>query len=106
MRSFGGEETQFRTWEHFRGDDGSDAKAVNDQVQIVGCSGGSDYPVQNPHAFIWTKATGMVDLNEVVDSSGSGWVLQCANDINNFGLIVGYGTYNGQQRAFLATPID
>jgi probable HAF family extracellular repeat protein len=35
---------------------------------------------------------------------GSGWVLIGAEDINDDGRIVGYGTKNGETRAFLLTP--
>src|SRR6185503_7829555 len=34
----------------------------------------------------------------------SGWTLISARGINNQGQIVGFGTHNGQTRAFLLTP--
>jgi hypothetical protein len=42
----------------------------------------------------------MIDLNSFLPV-GSGWRLNQANDINNFGVIVGDGTFNGQERAFI-----
>ena len=56
------------------------------------------------HAFIWTKRAGMRDLNDLIVPRHSGWVLQSAQAINLFGEIVGYGTINGHQHAFLLTP--
>ncbi|MEW6158820.1 MAG: DUF3466 family protein [Verrucomicrobiota bacterium] len=46
----------------------------------------------------------MVNLNNVLDASGAGWVLQSAEAINDQNWIVGYGTKNGQTRAFRLTP--
>jgi probable HAF family extracellular repeat protein len=45
----------------------------------------------------------MQDLNKLI-SAGSGWGLSTAYSINDAGQIVGYGTHNKQQRAFLLTP--
>ncbi|MBX3411469.1 MAG: hypothetical protein KF708_02035 [Pirellulales bacterium] len=46
-----------------------------------------------------------IDLNTVVDSSGAGWILQYATDVNDHGQIVGYGRNpSGQTEAFLLTP--
>jgi hypothetical protein len=44
-----------------------------------------------------------INLNDLIDPS-SGWILESANCINNNGWIVGYGTYNGLDQAFLLTP--
>jgi probable HAF family extracellular repeat protein len=55
------------------------------------------------HAFIHTHGT-TTDLNDLI-SADSGWVLQEANTINDIGQIVGYGRFEGQQRAFLLTPV-
>ncbi|CAN5155565.1 hypothetical protein BH24CHL7_BH24CHL7_14770 [soil metagenome] len=43
------------------------------------------------------------DLNDFL-APGSGWVLRSAEGINEEGQIVGYGTFEGQTRAFLLTP--
>jgi probable HAF family extracellular repeat protein len=55
-------------------------------------------------AFMWSSKTGMVDLNKRIPA-GSGWVLQAAISINLFGQIVGNGTVNGAQHAFLLTLV-
>jgi probable HAF family extracellular repeat protein len=44
----------------------------------------------------------MLDLNKLIPS-GSGWALSSATGINISGQIVGNGTINGQQHAFLLT---
>ena len=53
--------------------------------------------------FIWSEATGMLDLNKLIRPH-SGWVLNTVTDINQWGQIVGEGTLNGEQRGFLLTP--
>ena len=37
--------------------------------------------------------------------AGSGWNLRSAEGINADGAIVGYGTFGGNTRAFLLTPV-
>lgn len=54
------------------------------------------------HAFVYSNGK-MQDLNKLIPA-GSGWVLSTAYGINDAGQIVGYGTHNKQQRAFLLTP--
>jgi probable HAF family extracellular repeat protein len=44
--------------------------------------------------------TTLINLNNVLDSSGAGWNLTVANDINDHNQIVGYGTIHGQTHAF------
>jgi probable HAF family extracellular repeat protein len=51
------------------------------------------------HAWVWQSGT-MTDLNNLIPA-GSGWVLSSANGINDNQQIVGDGTINGQQHAFL-----
>jgi probable HAF family extracellular repeat protein len=79
----------------------SAAQGINSLGQIVGsaftASGGS-------HAFIVDKGN-MTDLNTLIPSN-SGWVLTQATGINDSGRIVGNGLYNGNQRAFLLTPVS
>jgi hypothetical protein len=41
-----------------------------------------------------------VDLNELLDTSGAGWNLTNATDINDRFQVVGYGTIGGTTRAF------
>ena len=45
----------------------------------------------------------MQNLNEMIPA-GSGWVLIGAEDINDDGHIVGYGTKNGETKAFRLVP--
>lgn len=42
----------------------------------------------------------MIDLNSLLGAS-SGWVLQDATGINDLGVIVGNGLFDGQERAFI-----
>jgi probable HAF family extracellular repeat protein len=73
---------------------------ISDTGQILGDStvtGGAS------HAFIWTKGKGMQDLNNMIPKN-SGWVLHHASSISNSGQIVGYGTINGVNQAFLLIP--
>ncbi len=72
------------------------ANSINDSGQVVGWS--SAYSGDS-HAFLYSGGV-MTDLNDLLPA-GSGWVLQSAIDINNFGQITGYGLINGSQHAFL-----
>ena len=55
--------------------------------------------------LLWTQSAGMVNLEDLIDPL-AGWSdLSEARGINDSGQIVGYGTHNGQQRAFLMTLI-
>jgi len=79
----------------------SSAYALNNQGAVVGtaqtASGASD-------AFLYEN-TQMFDLNSLISSAAhSQWELTTANGINNNGWIVGTGTINGQQHAFLLRP--
>jgi len=55
-------------------------------------------------AFIWTQTSGALDLETLIPP-GSGWNLESALSINDFGFIVGFGHLNGTTRAFLLTPV-
>jgi probable HAF family extracellular repeat protein len=80
---------------------GSIGMAINNRDQITGTS----FPQSGQsHAFLW-EAGQMFDLNTLLDSSGTGWVLHEARGINDAGWIVGFGTFNGATpRPFLLTP--
>jgi probable HAF family extracellular repeat protein len=73
----------------------SAAYALDDADNVVGTDNGV--------AFLYQGA-GLVDLNTLISPS-SGWFLQSAQDINNNGQIVGYGTHDGQHHAFLLNPV-
>lgn len=54
--------------------------------------------------WVWSAAAGMLDLNVNASVQSSGWVLTTVCSLNDKGQIIGVGTYNGAQRAFLLTP--
>jgi probable HAF family extracellular repeat protein len=78
------------------------ASALNDSDVVVGFAdyGGSEGAI---HAFIWTGARGMEDLNNLIPAN-SGWTLLEATGINVRGQIVGTGMIQGDEHAFLLTP--
>ncbi|MBI4824805.1 MAG: InlB B-repeat-containing protein [Nitrospirae bacterium] len=69
---------------------------------VVSGSSSSCIPFEN-HAFVWSQDNGVQKLNYFLPA-GSPWRLEDAYEINDKGQIVGYGTYNGERHAFLATP--
>lgn len=85
---------------------------VSNSVQVVGTSYGND--LSDARAFVWqdldadgegiNDPTEMKDLNALLSPADATWVLQEARSINSSGQIVGFGTKNGQTRAFLLTP--
>ena len=76
----------------------SQAMAVNTTGDVVGWSLTAANEV---HAFLWQNGT-LTDLNDMLPT-GSGWVLGTAYALNNTGVIVGDGTFNGEARAFRLT---
>jgi probable HAF family extracellular repeat protein len=54
-------------------------------------------------ALLWYKHQGLRDLNNLIPAN-SGWVLNEARSINKAGQITGYGTINGNMRAFVLQP--
>lgn len=81
---------------------GTDAVAldINDSGTVVGMgltAGGEQ------HAFLWEGAD-LIDLNTLMDLSGTGWVLEEAAAINNDGKIAGTGKHDSLSRAFVLTP--
>ncbi len=81
------------------------ARAINGDI-IVGLStaangGGAVHAVLYDH-----NGPGyFIDLNDLIPAD-SGWVLGAANGINANGQIVGSGAMNGEQHAFLLTPVQ
>ncbi|HEX4770846.1 MAG TPA: hypothetical protein VH351_08465 [Bryobacteraceae bacterium] len=67
------------------------AQAINQAGEVVGTSDG--------FAFLYVNGK-MIDLNSLLPEN-SGWQVQDATAINNYGVVVGEGTYNGQERAFV-----
>ena len=78
------------------------AYGVNDSGVAVGYS----WLAGNTETDAWVLLNGvMTDLNSLLPP-GSGWDLTAAYGINNEGQIVGSGTFDGQQEAFLLDPIS
>lgn len=86
------------------GRNNSAAFGVNNNSQVVGASFNS-FADSDSKAFLWSSQSGMQDLSALPDVLAAGWsALSSAQAINDAGQIVGWGTRNGQQRAFLLTP--
>lgn len=84
-------------------DDSAVARAINNAGDIVGYV---EVGNTNNRASRYRVERGVgawVDLNNEIPAN-SGWTLQFAMDINDKGQIVGYGLYNGLNRAFILTP--
>jgi probable HAF family extracellular repeat protein len=81
----------------------SAAYGVNRFGQVVGWAQNNSGASR---AFLYIPGGGgtMIDLNTLLPS-GSGWVLIGARSINDAGVIVGTGTYNGHSpRAWILYP--
>lgn len=88
------------------GSDSSWAYGINDSGIAVGTSYiGPPGAASSNRAFIWDSVNGMRDLNDLLDSSGSGWVLGGARDVNSTGQIAAWGFYQGgEMHAVLLSP--
>ncbi len=89
--------------------DGGDfaiANAMNVDGSIIG--GASELP-DGYHAFLWTPALGMLDLNTYLPLQGlalTGWMLINVRGISADGSsIVGDGTFNGADRAWIVSGL-
>jgi probable HAF family extracellular repeat protein len=83
----------------------SGASAINNRGQIVGSfTPRTGYFDPNySHAFLYENGL-MTDLNSLLPAN-SGWTnLLSADDINDYGQIVGLGWIGGHKHAFLITP--
>jgi probable HAF family extracellular repeat protein len=78
------------------------ATAVSDFDEVVGYGDYGDVS-GSTHAFLWSYFRGIQDLNDLIPVD-SGWTLLQANGVNVFGEIVGVGTINNQEHAFLLSP--
>jgi uncharacterized membrane protein len=74
-------------------------EAISNTGTIVGVA--SDQ--LDSYAVIWDQDLNLVDLQTLIPAD-SGWKLRGATGINSSGNIVGFGIYNGAERAFLLTP--
>jgi probable HAF family extracellular repeat protein len=75
------------------------ARDINDHGTVVGISITGSW---EPHAFIY-RGDKMVDLNTLIPQ-GTGWSLANAHCINNSGVIVGEGFFNGVIRPYILVP--
>jgi len=82
------------------------AWSINDSGLAVGAAyTDPEHDDLDHRAFIWDSVDGIQDLNGMLDSSGAGWTLLVAQDINSRGQIVGWGVNpSGSTHAFLLTP--
>src|SRR6185503_1303480 len=71
--------------------------------QVVGASE-VEITSDDTHAFLYTSASGIVDLNTLI-APLSGWELLDASDINDAGQITGQGLIGGEYHAYLLTLI-
>jgi probable HAF family extracellular repeat protein len=79
----------------------SSAFAINRWGQVTGTSNTPDISAGG-HAFLYASGT-MRDLNDLIPIN-SGWVLTSGQAINDGDQIAGYGFFQGNIHAFLATP--
>ena len=80
---------------------GSLGLAINSRGEVVGQSSLANFSTR---AFLYTSATGMIDLNAFIDPL-SRWVLTASLGINDAGQITGEGTIGGATHAYLLTPV-
>lgn len=76
------------------------AYGINARGECVGLL--NNYATGAAAAVLWLDDK-LIDLNTAIPA-GSGWVLKQATDINDSGQIVGVGTLNGANRAYLLRP--
>lgn len=80
------------------------AKDISNAGRIVGYKRAGS-PFGDVTAMLWQDGQGY-DMNLLEGVAGSGWRLQAAADINEAGMIVGYGmSPDGKSHAFLLTPV-
>jgi probable HAF family extracellular repeat protein len=78
---------------------------INNLGEVVG------YAYMDPsfsvyHGFLWTPDEGMMDLNNLLDASGTGWVVQLGAAANDAGQIAAFGTDpDGDEHAMLLTLV-
>jgi probable HAF family extracellular repeat protein len=85
------------------------ALSLNDNGEVVGQANTAN----NSYAFIWSRETGVRDLNQLVRDSDPEfpkrlWVFNKALAVNNCGQVAGEGTLSdlGSGRTFLLTPLE
>ena len=81
------------------------ASAINDIGMVVGRYQ-TGYSSWDTSAMLMDVDGSFIDLNNLVLQGANFDLLTRANDINNLGQIVGSGMINGQEHAFLLSPIS
>jgi hypothetical protein len=82
------------------GDDDGNVLAINDAGVMVGnCTSSGAF-----HPACWSADGKTVTALSTYLPDNSGWTLTVAHDINNSGLIVGIGQFQGVQRGFVLDP--
>jgi probable HAF family extracellular repeat protein len=80
----------------------SSAYAINASGQVIGMSRPADNSGSRPFLY---DGTSIVDISTMLTGSGTGWVLDEVNGINDLGQIVGRGYYNDEYRGFILSPV-
>jgi uncharacterized membrane protein len=89
------------------GDNYATARLINNLGHVLGYSGvlGPTPGTGTSHTVIWRDG-GVFDLQSLLEPvSGAGWTIMSVSAINGVGQIVGSGSYNGQLRNFVMTPL-
>ena len=81
----------------------TDSRSMNNAGLVVGYV--AIQAAEEGRVFAWSAETGIVGLNERLDASGAGWVLQFAEAVNESGQIAGWGAHNGAFTGFILTPV-
>jgi len=83
------------------------ARAINNADVIVG---GSKTAGKQWHPFVLDRGAvphRLHDLQAMLDSSGAGWALDRADDVNDAGQILVHGTFQGLKNQFaILTPVE
>ncbi|HEY9847118.1 MAG TPA: DUF3466 family protein [Candidatus Caenarcaniphilales bacterium] len=87
-----------------KGDTSSFAYGINNQGDVVGSSNTSSLTGGTSRAFLYSQGQ-MYDLNHLVKKQGEVELTE-ATSINDQGEIGAVGLLNGQQHAFLITPMS
>jgi probable HAF family extracellular repeat protein len=92
------------------GDNMGSASRINNLGHALGWSAFSPdggFNTMGQQKLVLWRDGGVYDLQSVLDpGTGAGWSISTASAINNLGQIVGLGVHNGQNRAYLLTPIQ
>lgn len=82
--------------------------SINNLGEVVGVSGGiighATHENKPNKAFYWSKATGMQNLNSMIDKD-AGWNIVWAKDINDLGQIVAFAIKEGQAHVVILNPV-